>query len=485
MIIQNKARYNLNHFVSTSCILTGILLFIYVTLRAYRIPITHDEALSWNHFVPYHVMEIISYNTDSNGMPNNHILNTLLMKLFCWIFGPNDFTIRIPNLLGYLIYLIYSYKTIKFLRSPVLQITGFLLLNLNLYLLEFFGIGRGYGLANGLLLASIYYFLCWQAMRNNKYLWQTLILCSLAVLSNFSLFQYYLSLIFVINYTFITSNYNSSGTTFKGLIRKNNIPIINTIILFIILFEPFRKILQWHETYGGKDGFWADTVKGIVGVFCYNQSYGNFLFAILNVFAIIAVLFVLFTMIKNLYNKVFSAKSIVFSLLLFLPALAHILDHQLLEIEFLVPRAGQYFYVLFILAFVFALDCWCHKIVNLVNATLTIAASIHFIIAMNTNVSIEWPYDAGNKSLMSYLDSIHQNEKNKKINVGITWIFEPGLNFYRETGKREWLTKFTREGVQEKEYDIYYVLSNDTSLLKEKEKVVLRKFPLSDSYIMK
>src|ERR1044072_2866210 len=146
-----------NYFVLFTCILLGIIFFAYVFARAWTLSITHDEAQTCNVVVNHPVMEIISYNTSTQGYPNNHILNSLLIKFFTWVMGTSVFITRLPNVLAYFFYLIFSYLICKKLNYGPLIIAGFILLNINPYVLEFFALARGYGLANLFLIGAIYY----------------------------------------------------------------------------------------------------------------------------------------------------------------------------------------------------------------------------------------------------------------------------------------------------------------------------------------
>ena len=71
--------------------------FIYLCLRAYLLPITTDEATTWWNYVQDPALDLITYK---GPVPNNHLLNTLLIKLLHVFVPPHQFTIRIPALLG-------------------------------------------------------------------------------------------------------------------------------------------------------------------------------------------------------------------------------------------------------------------------------------------------------------------------------------------------------------------------------------------------
>ncbi|MFN7266025.1 MAG: hypothetical protein ACK5VB_00890, partial [Bacteroidota bacterium] len=137
-------------------ILAGIaaLFGVYILIRAYNLPITVDEASTAINHVPRLVVDTLFYEREAN--PNNHILNTLLIKITTGIFGWHHFIVRLPVLIGGAL---YAWAAIQLSRrissfSPV-RILALLLFFGNPYMLEFFSFARGYGLAAGLLAVSV------------------------------------------------------------------------------------------------------------------------------------------------------------------------------------------------------------------------------------------------------------------------------------------------------------------------------------------
>ena len=82
----------------------GIILFFLIIREAILLPLTHDEystiAVSFQPF-----WDIVTYK---DPIPNNHILNTLLLKCNIIIFGDHLFSNRLHNVLSFLPYFIYS-----------------------------------------------------------------------------------------------------------------------------------------------------------------------------------------------------------------------------------------------------------------------------------------------------------------------------------------------------------------------------------------
>src|ERR1700722_18943946 len=108
--MQHKLRPLLFFYVPIS-----LALLVYTIYRACSLSLTIDEAYTFLNYVPMRFMDIISNNIATNTVvsANNHILNTLLVKLFTWLFGTSELVLRLPSLIGHVIYLIASYLIIK------------------------------------------------------------------------------------------------------------------------------------------------------------------------------------------------------------------------------------------------------------------------------------------------------------------------------------------------------------------------------------
>ena len=102
-MIQIK-RVNLIVFV-----LITIALVVFDIYKAAHASFTIDESDTYLHWVNSSFMDIISY---ANPGTNNHILNTLLMKLFQALFGTSELILRLPNILAHILYLIFSFKKV-------------------------------------------------------------------------------------------------------------------------------------------------------------------------------------------------------------------------------------------------------------------------------------------------------------------------------------------------------------------------------------
>ena len=77
-----------------------LLGFFLAVIKAYVAPFSFDEALSYNTFATQSLHTIFTaYDA------NNHVLNTLGMKAMREVFGNSEFSLRIPALIGRIVFL--------------------------------------------------------------------------------------------------------------------------------------------------------------------------------------------------------------------------------------------------------------------------------------------------------------------------------------------------------------------------------------------
>jgi hypothetical protein len=181
---------------------TCMLLFGFAVVRAIRVPLTFDEAAAFLRYIDtdfpsvFHtsLLSIFSFE-----VATNHFLNTLLTKLCYLAAGSSELALRTPNLIGYAIYLCFAQLILRRCADRTIALAGFLLLNLNPYLLDFFTASRGYGLALGFLLGALYFlFRVIDALRDgaspvSSVRW-TLALACAAVMANFALLNAYVAI---------------------------------------------------------------------------------------------------------------------------------------------------------------------------------------------------------------------------------------------------------------------------------------------------
>lgn len=126
------------------------VLFAYATLRAWMVPLVHDEATSF-----------LAYAQPGSFMPfasmwdaNNHYLNSLCGHIGFKLFGLHPLALRWASALSFLLYASAAWRFGGRMSRPVRWLLWPALLACP-FALDFFSLFRGYGPALALLLVSI------------------------------------------------------------------------------------------------------------------------------------------------------------------------------------------------------------------------------------------------------------------------------------------------------------------------------------------
>ncbi len=124
--------------------------FAWAVVRACVQALTGDEAQDYLFFAgkagPSHW----------DAAASNHMLNSMLARMFTSILGLSAFSVRIPTLIGAAIYIYVIYRLCQAI-SPEwkIRIPVFVCLVYNPFISDFFVAGRGYGIANAFLISAI------------------------------------------------------------------------------------------------------------------------------------------------------------------------------------------------------------------------------------------------------------------------------------------------------------------------------------------
>jgi len=130
--------------------LTAAIAMALVVFRAATQAITIDEAATYILFV---------YNPEPGhwvGSTNNHVLNTMLMRLTTRLFGSTELTARLPALLGAAIYISACYRFCKRIGGGLLlQWASLVCLTFSPFIMDYLVAARGYSLALGFLMTAL------------------------------------------------------------------------------------------------------------------------------------------------------------------------------------------------------------------------------------------------------------------------------------------------------------------------------------------
>lgn len=459
----------IERFLYALILLIGLFLLFFVAYKASITSFTHDESFTYLKYVRLQFLEILSFK---NSYTNNHILNTILMKYSELIFGTSEFTLRLPNISSFFVYLLFTFFILK-IQNRILMLPIFLLMVLNPFLLDFFGLARGYGLSFALMIVSIYYFL--RSLEKNgksRDLWFFNMSALLAVLANFTLLNFYVAILVTFNIILLINSklrVNQSGEKLN-LLKLNKVNIISIFISIAVLYMPIKHLVKVNLlSFGGNSLF--KTFTSQVYKACDNNSNPGKYSDVISYFiiAIIVISFLIVLINYLMKNKEFFKQFkglIAVNFILIIILLETVVQHYLLHNDYFKGRFALFLYPLIVLNFGFLMY-------YLLSGRLKYPAIIFcFIIVIPTvmnfysNANIvsykDWRYDQSTKQMLTELENhvISSNGKNENVQLGINWLFEPTINFYRITHDLKWLEPPTREGLKEND-DYIYIFDKD------------------------
>ncbi|MBC7886231.1 MAG: hypothetical protein H7X99_12195 [Saprospiraceae bacterium] len=410
-------------------IILGAMLLFLITRQAIVSPITHDEVNTID-LSQRSVWDIVTY---TDPVPNNHILNTLLLKAGIAVFGDSPLTDRLFNILFFIPFFIFAVLISKLLFNELwIRLAFVLMISLQPYLLDFFGVTRGYGISVALEMVSLYYFFLRLKSSEFRPLVLSVIFAALAVYANFTLMNYFIPLVFLLAFHSVMLH----GKTQKKLIQKDIFLLLAVSVALVMLcYLPFTRMIGTNQfVYWGSTGFFTDTVKPlIISLRSGTEYFGWSHEKVSGIVTDIVILVFLSGLILIRYQK--EKKYFLYSGVLLLSVIVYNhLQFYVLDIPFLNARTALFFIPLVVLFMGFCLQAVWHKNMTLslvMSMFLSILAVQHFIRGFNVKSPYEWGYDETTYDVLNEMNDIVNREQiPKPVKVNCHWIFYPSLSYH-------------------------------------------------------
>ncbi len=471
----------------------GLLLAFYTFRRAVILSFTHDESRIYLMMIAHSLSDIFNYRIISQ----DHMLNTFLMKISSMIFSDNEFILRLPNLIGHLLFIIFSYLMMKKFIHKYLLIAAFILINFNPYLLDFFSAARGYGLSVSMMLISIYFLLSYADNNKIKSLILSYIFATLSVFSVYSLLYYFIALfawtiIFLVYKILIIKNYNKKIVLY--ILSVFCIVIIFSLVIYLKLHEPLKKITDKDFIYqtSSNAGFYSNTFRSVIYASSYNKYNGllvTIASVVLGVFYISGIIYIIKGLIERRY-EILKSPLFISMFILAASSLTVVLLYHISNVEFPHHRTSTLFMPLIILPIIFLLNIMHNQKYGRLPALIiiyffTVILIINTFISFNFTHYSDWRYDSSTEKMLCVLEKEIEDNKHDRIKLGVNWIYSPAINFYRKTKNLGWLDKADRNGYENESYDYYYITLSDTNNAILKKSTVVDVYPLSESILLK
>lgn len=430
--------------------LTGILFVAYFTARAVLVGVTYDEAWTLRGFVPLPLGQVLSCTPCD---ANNHLLNTLLIKLV-YLFSPDTvFWGRFPNLLAGFFYIFFAARIGRQFLKPLPAKLLFLLLLLNPFLLDFFSLARGYGLSISFMLASCYFLLRYRD--EVRWVWLALLMASLAVLSNYSLLNFWLGAVSVV----VFFAWRQGG---KSLLLGFACSLVFGLALLALLWGPLHTLVQNDAFYfGGKQGFFSDTIGSLTRYSLYASQAFSEAQLVASLLLSLLGLVVLGAVFSNSLRHLTFSRAVLFSLLLLVPVLSTIAQHFLLGNLYLIERTALFFYPLFVFCLIF----WMAEIEGSTFLKMAhglvfisvVAFGINFLRAANFYKTITWEFDAHNREILETLQH-KAHQQGDTLSISGTKLFMHSMLYLVEAYPR--LTYLPQYSLGDSVLTDYYLFYN-------------------------
>lgn len=409
----------------------GGVIWVYVIIRAGLVGITYDEAWTISDFVPQGWWDVITYTSLD---ANNHLLNTLLIKIVHLLHGKTLFWERLPNVLAGLTYIYCAYRISVSFLSKYYGYMLFILLLINPFLLDFFGLARGYGLALAFQIGAVYYLFLFAKKKMQRLAFFSLAMGGLAVLSNFSFLTFFIALLLCLCTVYFTIARDEKPVFF--LLKSASI----CLLLLFIVYRPLEKLKEGGMLYyGGTSGFYADTLSSLAAHSVY-EAYDTTIGETYLIVFLLGFGLILFIALREmLYRRPLKLSLPMLALLLLLlPVLGIVMQAYMLKGLFPHDRAVMYLLPLAFIALAFIADSVQTKVLQYASkGALTMVVlmyMLNFAAHANSYKTVTWYFDAHTKTVLEELEGFARQERTT-IQLSSSWPLKQSIGYYLKKQK--------------------------------------------------
>lgn len=443
-------------------------VFLYLNIRAYLLAFTYDEC--WT-FLGYAKEDFWKVVTNEFPAANNHVLHSLAMGLMYDIFGQQEYVLRMPVLISFIVFAVFIYK-ISMRLSSKLWWMPFVLIIYQPYLLDYFVAARGYALALAFMFGSIYCLFLFAEESRTKWIWFSLVMAALAAYSNFT----YLLVFIVVSMAVILLSVQKSKTV-EGSIAAGFI----SFVLAFIVYKPIMQLVDAKELYyGGDSGFFEDTLSTLANSFVYDTSGFNVLAGF---FALVIASSGVLALAK-FFSKAKLEIGFWLTFLLIALEVGTILQHHIMGSPYLIDRTAIFFIPLMLFSLSWLVVQLNEGLVrNILAFGFVLLTSINLLSSLNVTYLSDFKEYADVKTAMQMIrDDEYLPEDG--FSVGKSIYMNAPINFYRVKFGLERIEQSGLEYCEETENTkYYYMFEKDIPCLVSKNVELMQYFPISRTYL--
>lgn len=409
-------------------VVTGLIAYIFY--RAYWLSFTYDECLSYT---------VLQGNEHIEKTANNHFLNTVLMFVTNALWGNSEFSLRLPNTLAFLMYLLFSVLLLRPARKKwIFFWLGFSLLLFNVFLLDFFSLARGYGLGMAFMLGSFYFIvqpiptttLAPAAFNKvlNKDILYSILLAFVATLANLSMIN------FLITVLLIGSIKHWWYATAKLLVWQYVVIGILALAMLGVNMNTLLFLKDAGELYHGTDNL-NQTFTSVIYHCFYFSPYDDIAEVL---FKMVCLGFWILGTVLVVVTKGRSTQLLISGAIFIILLLGVISEYILFGAKYPADRTALVFIItgsLFIYYTLLTLRDYGRigrGIATSLALALSILVSYHFSVNANLEYCQVWKYDYGGKRMMQHIQQLTINHPEEQVSISNDWHFIPSILYYTE-----------------------------------------------------
>ncbi|HYV92970.1 MAG TPA: glycosyltransferase family 39 protein [Chitinophagales bacterium] len=470
---------------TTLPIIIGVLLLVYIVARAILLPITIDEADTCLKHATASFHDIVTF---ADPIPNNHILNTLLIKLSASIFGMHTLPARLPNILGFVLYFTMIFLiTRRISDNPIIILLGIVVMTFNPYLIDFFSLARGYALSISFMAASLYFAWCFVERKSNRDLAWSVFFAIVSAYSNFTTLNFFVALVALLGIILFQENFSSAKTPefLKRTWKAFAIIFSGCLLLAVISYLPIKVMEGTNQfVFWGSKGIYESTLIPLVAASQYHINYFSIsektFSNMLIVFLIIILLPAIWVWKSDRWQ--IGKHPQVFFMMIFIGTLAvNILQFHLIHTPYLDARAGLFFYPLMAINIVLFAS-WLHAKTKaslyFFSIPVILLAMLHISRSINFKYCYQWWFNQHTYTVLNYLREEHEKNTVSPVSLDVSWLFYGSLYFHIVTDPEDWiqLKPFHMDVKPDSAFEYYYLFENEKSTL-DSQYVSVLSFP--------
>lgn len=394
-----------------------LLLILYVVLRTALVDMTHDEAWSFHNIKNFWYAEFLCTG-------NSHWFTSIAMQISIWLGCENVFCLRWFSLLSFIITCVFSLWWLRSFISPSIKLVGFCLLFLNPYLLDYFGLARGY--AGGIMFQCLSLFFFVKGLKNNnrQFLFAALACSAFSAVSNYSFVYYFFA--FGILY-FYKVHFEK-----KEFLKKRSFYFDLFFCLFVafVIIRAFIFIICCsNDVVGaGEPSFFSMFHVFSDGLLYYKLILSKLVKYILSgMFFIIVAIACLYGIIKRKdhASELYYSVSIVLSLMLF----TMVINYFCFSVVYPFYRSAQLLFFPSFMAITYFLNYnLSFKVIKPIIYIISAALILNFCLSINFKYTFDYKEQADGKDCFNRVKNLNPGR------VGISpEIYGLFANYYQMT----------------------------------------------------